>query len=78
MSVDEMPRHRITGVVGNAIGGVAPPYFQLGECNLEGNVINVFFGKEILPPTILEPETHECPDVEGVDIPPTSDPFSFS
>ena len=60
MPVAEMTQYRITGVVGNAKGGVAPPWWYLGECDPEGNdVIKVFFGDAVIAPTIVEPETHE-------------------
>ena len=77
MSADEMPRYRINGVVhhSNDIEGCAPPYFHLGECNPDGTVIKVCFGEDIIPPTIVEPEARDCPELQGVDTPPTPDPY---
>ena len=75
MLVAEMAQCRIAGVVGNAKGGVAPPWWYLGECIPEGNdVIKVFFGDAVIAPTIVEPETHECPDLQGVGTPPSPRP----
>ena len=79
MPAAEMIHYRIIGVVGNAKRGVAPPWWYLGECNPEGDdVIKLFFGDAVIATTAVEPEAHQCPDVEHVHSPPTSDPFSFS
>ena len=79
MLVAEMTQYRISGVVGNAEGGVAPPWQYLGECEPEGeDAIKVFFGNAVIALTIAETETHECTDLERVDTPPTPVPFSFS
>ena len=64
MPVAETTQYRIISVVGNAKGCVAPPWWYLGECNPKGNdVIKVFFGDAVIAPTIVESETHECPDL---------------
>jgi hypothetical protein len=53
MPVAEMTQYRISGVVGNAEGGVAPPWQYLAECDPEGkDVIKVFFGNAVIAPTI--------------------------
>ena len=53
MPVDEKTQCRISGVVGNAEGGVAPPWQYPADCDPEGkDVIKVFFGNAVIAPTI--------------------------
>ena len=66
---------RVSGVLLSNGSGIAPPSFNLADCNPDSDVAQLLFGAHVVDFTALPYEDRDCHNVDGVRTPSTPDPF---